>query len=336
LLQYITLATDIDPIESIAAYCTTKDVQADIPDIFGIIFPPCVLPLSSTPFFSFSQSVNLFKFLIYRKDTTSLRSTTQLFSRRPAFTQAQSKGTSIIFFLVCFFFFCVCSRILILFWNKIEQVDEDKNTPLGIGLMYGHPSVAIVLIEKGANVHHPLTTVTYHTSTFFSPHPSSLALSPPSPSPLPISWFLLFFTVFFTVFYVDDSEKVKENEEVPQYHRVMQTARKSTGGKAPRKRIASYSRRHQQPQEEETPKEVINSFDEKMQKEQTGIVEEAKPEKVRKETATMTMYYCALVNDWQGVSYPFFCNLFLFIFWKLKYAWSSTQGTKRVWQWKTQ
>jgi len=39
-----------------------------------------------------------------------------------------------------------------------------------------------------------------------------------------------------------------------------------------------------------------------MESEESGEVGEAEAKKVKKEITTMTMYYLALINDWQGVS----------------------------------
>jgi hypothetical protein len=69
---------------------------------------------------------------------------------------------------------------MVAFLIQIEQEDEDKNTPLGIAMMYSHPAVAIVLIEKGANIHHPLNKITYHLGIFSSPLLWS-KYSPPPP-----------------------------------------------------------------------------------------------------------------------------------------------------------
>ena len=95
-------------------------------------------------------------------------------------------------------------------------------------------------------------------------------------------------------------EKKKYEEEAQEYEEAQEfevykppRKRMSSGGAVRRKQIS----RHQT-SDDTKPNQVDN-------KEETDIVKDAEIKKVKKESTTMSMYYLALVKDWQGVSYLF-------------------------------
>jgi hypothetical protein len=93
----------------------------------------------------------------------------------------------------------------------------------------------------------------------------------------------------------DEEQKEGDEDDRRDYHRHF-------GRKA-----VIYSRNMKKPHGKEATNDNKDqsNFAEKMKKEESEVVTEAVVKKVKKESTTMTMYYLALVNDWQGVSYHF-------------------------------